>query len=117
MWGDFMVNFKYDIAPIMKEQGRTQQELADFLGVSKSMVSQWSSGNLLSYNKYLDGISEFLNCSFELSGNKKSPADMTIDEAKKELYEIAKRLSPENYGRLLDHAKLLQAVEQKKAKE
>lgn len=106
------------ILDIMEKNNISQKQLAEALGVGQQKVSDWKKGTISSWNKRLPEIASFLRVSMdELAGNKKSPADMTIDEAKKELYEIAKRLSPENYNRLLDQARLLQAVEQKKEDE
>ncbi len=52
-----------------------------------------------------------------LLGIEKSPdTEIGIEARKQELFSIARRRSPENYARLLDQAKLLQAVEKSQSK-
>lgn len=48
---------------MLKEQGKTQQDLTDYLGIKKSVFSSWKSGKSRSYKKYIDQIADFLQTS------------------------------------------------------
>ena len=48
---------------LMKEQGKKNKDLADHLGVTPQRVTDWKSGRILSYSKYMDKIAEFLGVS------------------------------------------------------
>lgn len=42
---------------------KTQKDLTTYLGLDKSTFSSWKSGKSVSYNKYIDKITEFFNVS------------------------------------------------------
>lgn len=112
------MKFNQILTELMEARGISAYKIWKETGISQSIIGKWKSGEKEPTSEYLQKMADYFGVTTDyLLGNKKSPADMTIDEAKKEIYEIAKRLSPENYDRLLDHARLLQAFEQKKAKE
>lgn len=48
---------------LLKKQKKTQKDLTDYLGIEKSVSSQWKNGKSLSYMKYIDKIAEFLDTS------------------------------------------------------
>lgn len=47
------------ISKLLKEQGKKQKDLTDFLGISKNAFTDWKSGRINSYMKYLPQIAEF----------------------------------------------------------
>ena len=49
------------IVRLIKEQGKTEKELTDFLGVSHSTMSKWKYDGSNVYLKYIDHICEFLD--------------------------------------------------------
>ena len=53
------------IFSMLKEQGKSQVDLADFLGLSKNNISEWKHGRNRSYEKYLYQIAAFLGTSPE----------------------------------------------------
>lgn len=54
----------------MDKKNIKQIELADYLNISKTAISEWKKGNSKSYNKYIDKIAEFLHVTTDyLLGN------------------------------------------------
>lgn len=51
------------IDALLKEQGKKQKDLTDFLGVSKNRYTDWKNGRIKSYIKYIPQIADFLNVS------------------------------------------------------
>lgn len=50
---------------LMKKQNLKQVELCEYLGVSKNRYTDWKSGRINSYVKYLPQIAEFLGVTVE----------------------------------------------------
>ncbi len=50
---------------LLKAQGKKHKDLADHLGVSPQRVTDWKSGRIFSYSKYMDRIAEFLGVSVD----------------------------------------------------
>ena len=53
------------IDTLLKQQGKKQKELCDFLGIEKNRYTDWKAGRTQSYNKHLNEIAEFLNVSVD----------------------------------------------------
>ena len=53
------------ITKILKEQHKKQKDLTDYLGISQNNYTDWKSGRLNSYKKYLPQIAEFLGVSVD----------------------------------------------------
>ena len=49
----------------LKEQKKKQTDLAEFIGVTGNVITDWKSGRIKSYTKYIHGIAEFLGVSVE----------------------------------------------------
>lgn len=64
------------IFELMDKQGYTQQALSDYLGIKKSVISEWKSGKSKSYRKYLNQISDFLgvNVDYLLEDERRNSA-------------------------------------------
>ena len=60
------------IMNMMEVKGLRQKDLADFLGLSMSSLTQWKTGKSRSYMKYLDQISRLLGVDrdYILNGNE-----------------------------------------------
>ena len=54
-----------NIFKLLKEQGKTQVELAQFLGISKNSITEWRHGRNRSYEKYLYQIAAYLGTTPE----------------------------------------------------
>lgn len=68
----------------LETQGKNQTQLANFLGVTSNVITDWKSGRIKSYSKYLHGIADFLDVSVEyLKGKtdiKKAPKTSVSDD-------------------------------------
>lgn len=53
------------ISALLKEQGKTQKELTDYLGLTKNAYTSWKSGTNKSYLKHLPQIAEFFDVSVD----------------------------------------------------
>ena len=53
------------ISKLLKEQGKKQKELTDYLGISQNAFTDWKSGRINSYTKHLSKIAEFLSVSVD----------------------------------------------------
>lgn len=75
----------------MQLQNKQQTELGEHLNVTPNIITDWKSGRLKSYKKYLHGIADFLNVSIEyLKGetDKKEKPLSENEERLKELYDL-----------------------------
>ena len=80
----------------MQHQNKQQTELGDYLNVTPNIITDWKSGRLKSYRKYLHGIADFLGVSVEyLKGEtdiKEKPLSEN-EERLKELYNLTADLT------------------------
>lgn len=49
----------------LRLQKKSQLELAKHLGVTQNVITDWKSGRIKSYTKYIHGIADFLGVSVE----------------------------------------------------
>ncbi len=54
-----------NIINMLERMHYTQQDLADYLGVYKSTITEWKRGKTTSFHKYISEIAEFLNVSVD----------------------------------------------------
>ncbi len=47
----------------LKEQKKSQKQLAQYLGVTQNVITDWKSGRIKSYTKYLHAIADYLGVS------------------------------------------------------
>ena len=50
---------------ILKEKNLRQKDLTDYLGITPNAFTDWKSGRIKSYTKYLPQIAEFLGVSVD----------------------------------------------------
>ena len=53
------------VLELLKNQGKTQKQLCDSIGIGKQTFSNWKSGISSSYTKYLSQIANFFNVSVD----------------------------------------------------
>lgn len=74
------------ITTLLDEQGKTQKNLTDYLGITQNAFTDWKSGRIKSYQKHLSKIAEFLGVSVDyLLGKteqkeKPSPEGESLEE-------------------------------------
>ena len=96
------------ICELLKAQGKKQKDLTDYIGVSKNHFTDWKSGRIKSYTKYLPQISEFLNVSIDyLLGKEESVVDSSMQDDKKELLNCIDQMTNEQLEQLKAFAKFL----------
>lgn len=63
------------ISAMIKQQGKSQKQLTDYLGLNKTAFSDWKSGKSTSYKQYISEIARFLDTSTDfLLGNENTHA-------------------------------------------
>lgn len=100
------------ISELLSEQGKTQKELTDYLGITKNAFTDWKSGRIKSYNKHLDKIAEFFGVSVDyLLGKTPSPEREDIPEDEKRLRDLLSQMSEEQLQTAL---KIISAIAEEK---
>ncbi len=85
------------ITNLLIKKNIKQKELTDYLGISKNTFTDWKSGRIKSYTKYLPQIAEFLECSVDyllgtttLSENHHTPEYLDLYNLYSKLDDIDK---------------------------
>jgi len=84
------------IDALLKQKGKKQSELTAYLGISKNRYTDWKSGRIHSYIKYLPQIAEFLGVSVDYLLGKEEP---TVEDG--ELQEYLEELKNRPEMRML----------------
>lgn len=96
----------------MKEQRVSQQEICQYLNLTKQTFSEWKAGRSESYLKYLPQIAEYLDVSVDyLLGKTPSPEREDIPEDEKRLRELLSQMSEEQLQTAL---KIISAIAEEK---
>lgn len=109
----FILSTLDKITNLLKEQGKKQKDLTDFLGISKNAFTDWKSGRIKSYNKHLPQIAEFLDVSVDyLVGktdkkNKTAPSEQPMSQKQQQLFDIVADLTDEELKKVIEYADLL----------
>ena len=77
---------------LLKEKNLKQKDLTDYLGISKNAFTDWKSGRIKSYTKYLPQIAEFLGVSVDTLVSGKASAPAVFDPQTKKLAELIAQL-------------------------
>ena len=72
----------------MQIQNKQQTELGEYLNVTPNIITDWKSGRLKSYKKYLHGISDFLNVSVEYLRGETNIKEKPLSENEERLKEL-----------------------------
>ncbi len=73
-----MDDFLTRMFALLKAQEKKHKDLADHLGITPQRVTDWKSGRISSYSKYMDKIADYLGVSVDyLLSGKDSPANYT----------------------------------------
>ena len=96
----------YRVIGLLKQNGKKQKELTNFLSVSHNVFTEWKAGRNSSYMKHLPKIAEFFGVSVDyLLGKEDS---YTRNEFTYALYnELAHDLSDEQLEQLKQFAEFL----------
>ena len=53
------------IVILLEQEGKTQKELCDFIGINGNVFTAWKSGKNKSYERHLPAIADFFNVSID----------------------------------------------------
>ena len=83
---------------LLDESGKSQKEFADFLGITKNAITDWKSGRIKSYRKYIPKIAEFFDVSTDylLSDDVNTSTQESETPSISELMEGFLKLSQED---------------------
>lgn len=97
----------------LKKQGKKQKDLAVYIGLSTSAVSDWKKKGTNPAAENLSIIADFLNISIEylLTGKEKSSPTVTLTADEHELLQYFKKLSDKSKGIVLGRAEQLAELE------
>ena len=92
------------IMNLMEVKGLRQKDLADYLGLSMSSLTQWKTGKSRSYMKYLEQISELLGVDREyiLNGNEEGSGnyDFSLSSNEFDIVSTYRKLSESHKAQL-----------------
>lgn len=101
----FMDNLK----TLRLQDGLTQGELAERIGVGKSTISMWEKGDRTPSLEMLETLADFFNVSLsELWGDEKKPAAMDgsgLSEEEMEIIDLLRAAPPEARMKLVEFLK------------
>ena len=78
------------IQDLLRERGKKQKELTDFLGITPNAFTDWKSGRIRSYTKHLPRIAEFFGVSVDYLVGKEEKHS-TDDDMTEYLEELRTR--------------------------
>jgi len=103
--------FGAQLRKFLDANGRTQQELADHLGVSKQIVSKWCHGLKVPRMGKIQSIAEFLHCGVgDLIDYQAKTPDAVKDELfekKKVLFSMSDKASAEDLDKIITIVKTI----------
>lgn len=96
------------MAELLKQQNKTEQELAEHLGISKNSVRMWKYKQELPPQKYIDKVAAFLgvSISFLTTGVPDVESD-TLSEDIEELLTLYAKMSELRKSEVLSYMRTL----------
>ena len=99
------------IVKLLEEQGKRQKDLTDYLGISKNAFTDWKSGRIKSYLKYIDKIAEFFDVSADYLLGKTEDRRPKTDKITKEDIKFAlfdgENVTEEMFNDVLDYVEFI----------
>lgn len=98
---------------LLKEQGKKQIELCEYVGIKKNAFTSWKAGVNQSYNKHIGKIAEFLNVSTDYllyDENKNTPDEQILTEGEKLWLDLYHQLSTETRAVLVNMANAFETL-------
>lgn len=68
------------IITLLKEQGKSQKELCEYLGIKQQAFTNWKGGNNTAYMKHLPQIAKFLDVSVDYLLEEENAASTSRSE-------------------------------------
>ncbi len=99
-----MFNFAENIINLRKEKGETQEQLADFLGVTKASVSKWETKQSMPDISLLPVIASYFDVSIdELLGYQ---PELSEEEIEKIYAELSKAFAEEAFEAVMEKSEI-----------
>ena len=99
----------------LKSKGKNQKQLAEYLGISSNVITDWKSGRISSYDKYIVQIADFLNVSTDyLLGTEKKEYTTSDEEIKFALFKGLEGVTDEMYDEVKQFAEMVKMREDAK---
>lgn len=96
--------FSKRVKQLRKDNGWSQDEMAQRLGVTRSAIGNWEQGTREPTYEMLEAIADVFNCEMQYLIGEKPASDLSVDER----YVIeCMRSSKEYRERLMSYAKFL----------
>lgn len=107
------MNISQNIQKILKEQKRTQKELASHLGIAKSTINNWIKLNRSVPSEYIIPVCEFLNISpYYLLNGEENNLSIRVDNTESDLLNMYNQLSEKRKAMVYERTKTLFELEQ-----
>ena len=90
----------------LDENGQTQKELVEYLGLGNGIFTRWKYDDVRTYMMYIDEIAEFLNVSsiYLMYGDDYSSPDSFFSNDEKKLIELYRKMNQEQKDTLFQVA-------------
>lgn len=100
----------------LKNQKKKQKDLAEYIGLSTSAVSDWKKKGTNPAAENISAIADYLNLSIEylLTGVEKKSYSAELSSDERELLQIFNKLSDKSKGKVLERAEMLSEIESAK---
>lgn len=85
----------------LKAQNKTQSALADYLGITVNVITDWKGDRVHSYTKYVHAIASFLNVPVEYLRGETDLKKKPLVNEDKELAEYLEQLKTREEMRML----------------
>lgn len=85
----------------LKLQHKTQSALADYLGITVNVITDWKGGRVHSYTKYVHAIASFLNVPVEYLRGETDQKEKPFADNNEKLSEYLKQLKKRKEMRIL----------------
>ena len=109
---EFAREFAINLRRLMYEKQVEQKDIAEALGVSRSIVSAWMNAKRTPRMDKIDALCSYFGCSrsdiMEPHGQKRKAKEVTDEQA--ELIQLTMKASPENVSLTLALLKKLEGL-------
>lgn len=105
-----------NIFSALKNKGKMQKDLTDFLGISPQATTNWKNGHSQSYMQRLPQIAQYLGVSVEdLTGSAPVISDLSAQE--KTILTIFRSVSEEGRMRIVQAIMNIKDLEEEKSRD
>ena len=93
---------------LLEQKNKSQKDLCEFLGISKSVFTDWKAGRNESYKRHLPQIAEYFNVSVDYllgkSDEQKNEPPLSLTKEEATIVEIYRALNEPGQQKLLEYS-------------